>query len=128
MISKRDRDALSRCLQQIEADPQWRENFKARKARGDDWATRADAACSILQKRNLKLMPWEIPPCSSDPHPLDHHCPYFQQRKEQAKVFADRLRQHQLSIFEPHPIEALQAIAEARQRELHVIEPSGDAA
>jgi hypothetical protein len=120
MISKKDRDALRRCLQQIEADPQWSRNFAKRKADGESWLDRAFFACGILQTRNLKLLPWQIAPCHSDPAEGDHRHSQFQARKLEAKQYADALRGANLSIFEADPQAAL-AAAGAREP-LHVVE------
>src|SRR6516162_11692021 len=107
MISKKDRDALRRCLQQVEADPAWNRNFARRKADGESWLDRAFGACGILQTRNLKLLPWQIAPCCSHPHPLDHLHFHYHERKLEAAKFADQLRCAGLSIYEPNPPHAL---------------------
>ena len=88
------------------------------------------SACGILQSRNLRLAPWEIAPCNSDPRELDHRRQSeIQARKQAAQQFADEMRRAGLSVFDSDPQRALAAVAEVRQQQaLYVVEPTDDAA
>jgi hypothetical protein len=76
----------------------------------------AQFAAFSCQAENLRLLPWQPPPCWADvdgPEPLDRH-PTDGHRA--AWHLARRLRDAGLSIYEPDPVAALRG-AEARGRE-----------
>jgi hypothetical protein len=71
-------------------------------------------AATCVQSKNLNLTPWQSPPFRASLCDLDKPFGDPSGKHESAELL-QRLRGAGLSIFEPHPLQAL-APAEAEQR------------
>jgi hypothetical protein len=79
---------------------------------GSSWEECGTLACVILQSRNLRLKPWDWPPCEI----IDgFEVPATIEGREPAVALAQRMTAAGLSRFEPDPIAAI-AEAEAALR------------
>ena len=67
-MTRNDRDALKLALEMACAEDQGRAYQIASMLEDRDrsWEEVASFASSCCQSRNLKLMPWQLPPCSAD--------------------------------------------------------------
>lgn len=99
-LSAIDEDALERALAQLRRskDPGRRAQIEGKLA-DDGWYKAAHFASYSLQIDNLGLKPWSDPPCYG----------HLQDDPEAYKL-AQRLEAAGLSIFEPDPEAALQAL------------------
>jgi hypothetical protein len=125
-MTRLDRNALARRVEEFCRDPKRAKRFKERGEEGESWEKRALSACYSVQMISMRLPPWGCPPCWSDGDALEGSA--FAVEQVKARHLADRLRANGASIYEPHPIAALEQIAEAKQRDLHIVEPPGDVA
>ena len=125
-----DRNALARCLKLIENHPTdllRRQQMLEKKRDREPLIDRQLFACQICQQESLKLKPWECCPGFSDP--ADDDTDGWGHQKAKARVVADRLRQLNLSVFEPSPLDAIAKAEEALRRqapELRVVSSSDD--
>ena len=98
-ITPADQDALRRALTEARRDPSCVVQL-ARKEREDSVLEAQLTAAYHCQVRNLKLKPWEAPPCFGDAYPgHDGHV-------GGAKLLR-QLLDAGLSRFEPNPLSAL---------------------
>src|SRR5262245_25259355 len=97
-LSKIDRTALEQCLQIGERHPDIGRDPESSDA---DWYERATWACFVLQTQNLRLRPWECPPClmAAD---LDDD-----ERHAAARALLRRMLDMGLSRFDPNPAQVL---------------------
>jgi hypothetical protein len=120
-MTRQDLAALRRCIAVAERDPMRAEQIRNMRPR----LAKALFCCSVAQSEALDLRPWECPPSESDPDPSDN-ASYAEQRRR-ARQVADRLRAAGLSIFEPHPLEALERAAARARGELSPLRPPSTA-
>jgi hypothetical protein len=108
-MRKLDREALQRALRTLKTkDPSRRHQLEG------DWEEAATFAAYCLQCDNLHLKPWQPPPCWADEdRPRDDHP---SAGKVAAWELHRRLVAAGLSMYEPDPVRALEAVA-ARQRD-----------
>src|SRR6516225_9060674 len=62
ILTESDRDALRRAFEAAAAESDYREHLAHIEAR-EGWVSAAQSASYHLQVRNLKLRPWQCPPC-----------------------------------------------------------------
>jgi hypothetical protein len=106
-LSRIDRDALERALELARAVSEAeRTRFDAIETR-DGWQEAAERAAYSRQVRNLRLKPWQCPPCDcrSDEVGLG----YGNSRGE--VLLRRRMLKAKISLYEPDPIAALEKIA-----------------
>jgi hypothetical protein len=105
MLSRIDREALERALK-----------IDGRKLkRGDDWEDVATSAAYSCQIDSLKLKPWQdLPMFASDDKPRDEHP---SAGRVAAWALRRRLIKAGLSVYEPNPIRALEAVAAGQRAE-----------
>jgi hypothetical protein len=80
------------------------------------WERVAQFAAGCAQSANLGLMPWQSPPCRASLRDLDQPYGDPSGKRESAELLK-RLIDAGLSIFEPSPLAALAAVADAEQRQ-----------
>jgi hypothetical protein len=94
------------------SDPGRRQQLES-KLQDEPWQEVALFACYCMQCQNLSLKPWQPPPMHADEdRPRDDHP---SAGKVAAWELCQRLLKAGLSMYEPDPIRALEAVA-ARQR------------
>ena len=105
-LSRVDRDALRRALATARAEStMYREHLEHIEVR-DGWVSAAESASYHLQVKNLRLKPWQCPPCDcSDEVGLG----YGRSRGE--VMLRRRMLEAKISFFEPDPATALEKIA-----------------
>ena len=105
-LDPRDQDALDRCLQLRLADPERRQQTE-RMLAADGWLRTARFCSYSLQRRNLRLKPWQAAPCL-----VREHDP----RDADGRALAERLIAAGRSIFEPDPVGALAELEKPKRR------------
>lgn len=98
-----DREALERCVATLLRDPELGELVREKMHDREPWIEIAKWAAFAVQMSALQLRPWQSPPCYGE-----------DERDPQTKELADRLRRAGLSIYEPHPLEALAQVEKKR--------------
>jgi hypothetical protein len=102
-----DRDALRRAFEAAAAEGAgYREHLDGIEAR-DGWVSAAESASYHLQVKNLRLRPWQCPPCSCWSDEVGHG--YGRSRAE--VMLRRRMLKANISLFEPDPHAALAAKA-----------------
>src|SRR6516225_10923201 len=109
ILTASDRDALRRAFEAAAAEgAEYREHLDGIEAR-DGWVSAAESASYHLQVKNLKLKPWQCPPCDCRSDEVGHG--YGHSRGE---VMLRRcMLEAKLSLYEPDPAAALEKIASA---------------
>jgi hypothetical protein len=110
-MKKADREALRRALRMTKGE---RAVSRPLGPEGSDaWWDEATSAAYSCQMDNLRLRPWQDPPCwACDDKPVDDHT----HGRVAAWELRRRLLKAGLSQYEPDPVAALEAVA-ARQRD-----------
>jgi hypothetical protein len=103
-----DQDALRRALAMAKERYGRSQQIESRLA-DEPWEEVAQFAARVCQGRNLKLKPWQAPPCEAGPTPDGR----AYENDPKAITMKRRLLDAGLSVFEPDPIGALAAL-EAR--------------
>jgi hypothetical protein len=105
-LDPRDQDALERCLQLRLADPERRQRIE-RMLAADGWLRTAKFCSYSLQRRNLRLKPWQAAPCM-----VREHDP----RDADGRELAEQLIRAGLSQYEPDPVRALAELEKPKRR------------
>jgi hypothetical protein len=94
-----DRDALQRALDMTLAEPDRAEQLQ-HKLQNNGWHEAAKFAAYHQQVKNLRLQPWQSPPCSAGTRTYVD---------EEILEISRRLVRLGLSLFEPDPLDAIDA-------------------
>jgi hypothetical protein len=108
-----DREALERCLAAARAENPARAKQIDLMLADQPWEEVAVFAATCAQSRSLDLPPWQSPPFRASLRDLEKPYGDASGKRESAELLK-RLRDANLSIFEPDPMRAL---AEAEQRQ-----------
>jgi hypothetical protein len=100
-----DREALERALELARQEPQRAEQLDE-KLKDEPWHAVARFAAYVCQCRNLRLPPWQSPPCWADEDERDPRENFADAQKLLRRMLAAGL-----SRFEPQPLEALSKAA-----------------
>jgi hypothetical protein len=103
--------ALHKAMKLLREDAQRRDQLDAKLAWGEPWSEVAQFAAYCCQTEKLRLLPWQEPPMHAD---LDGAVDDFPSAgRVAASQLLRRLLDAGLSRFEPDPINALAAAADA---------------
>jgi len=107
ILTEIDRDALRRALEAAAAEGAgYRKHLDGIEAR-DDWVSAAQSASYHLQVKNLRLRPWQCPPCDCRSNEIG--VGYGRSRAE--VMLRRRMLAAGLSLYEPDPRAAFAAKA-----------------
>ena len=107
ILTEIDRDALRRAFEAAAAEGvEYREHLAHIETR-EGWVSAAQSASYHLQVKNLKLRPWQAPPCGCRSDEIGHG--YGHSRAE--VLLRRRMLKAGLSLFEGDPEAALAAKA-----------------
>ena len=98
-LTEVDREALQRALDMTLAEPDCAEQIR-HKLQHDGWHEAARFAAYHQQVKSLRLQPWQSPPCSAAARTRTD--------KELLEI-SRRLVRSGLSLFEPDPLDAIDA-------------------
>ena len=108
-LSQVDYEALARAYETAAAESEaYCEHLDYIEAR-EGWVSAAQSASYHLQVKNLKLKPWQCPPCDCRSDEVGHG--YGHSRGE--VMLRRRMLEAKLSLYEPDPAAALEKIASA---------------
>jgi hypothetical protein len=106
-----DRDALTRALAIARAESEQERERLDEMVRSRGWQEAAEFAAYCCQDRNLRLRPWEAPPCHS--HDVMMPDDSYGNRPDELAL-RQRLRRAKLSIWEPDVLNALERAEQSR--------------
>src|SRR5215470_12801006 len=99
-LSPVDREALERCMEIAQRDPERAEQLQSMLGLGWPWNLVADMACHCCQARTLSLRPCQCSPSSVDENDPD-------ERDKDAQRLLRRMLAAGMSRYEPDPLAAL---------------------
>jgi hypothetical protein len=106
-LTRTDRDALRRALAAArEESEMYRDHLAGIEAR-EGWLAAAESSSYHLQVRNLRLRPWQCPPCDCRSDEVGHG--YGRSRGE--VLLRKRMLEAGISLYEADPAVALEKIA-----------------
>jgi hypothetical protein len=105
-LSDRDKDAYTRAIGWMQQQSAMSAAQIADKLRREGFEAAGEFAAYVAQCDNLRLRPWQAPPCSACGEPPDD--PDIHGYRA-ALALRDRLERAGLSPFEPDPVAALAA-------------------
>ena len=115
-LTEVDRDALTRALAECRAESPGRAAQIAAKLKDESWESVARFAAYYCQTQNLHLTPWEVPPIRIRDIEAALTAPDDARRTREAARLLQRMQRCGLSIYEPDPVVACEAV-EAQQRQ-----------
>jgi hypothetical protein len=106
-LSRTDRDALRRAYATARVESEaYRDHLAGIEAR-EGWLAAAESSSYHLQVRNLRLRPWQCPPCACRSDEIGMG--YGRSRGE--VLLRKRMLEAGISLYEPDPASALEKIA-----------------
>src|SRR5262245_56299866 len=99
-LSQADRDALERCMEIAQRDPERADQLQGLLGLGWPWDLVADMACHICQARALSLKPWQCSPSSADENDPN-------ERDKDAQKLLRKMLAANVSRYDPDPLAAL---------------------
>ena|SRR5258705_13273761 len=108
-MDQRDLEAMRRAIATLQADPERRDSVEGMLQKQGEQAAGLFAV-GLLQVRNLRLKPWECPPC--DTYNVKDPSDCYGQRPNEVRLL-QRMLAAGVSRYDPNPMQAITA-AEAR--------------